>query len=158
MTRYHGSNQINRRGRETFSSSKKSGNSRQRRQSNVPDADKTVEQWGDVRLASLRLKCNHYDLVETGRIHALQERLYDHPLKTRSSLITLTFILCIFVNLPRLFFSYVPDGITCLPILNLLVIGPHQSENCQHSIGHRYVNNDLFHLNLNHFIQVPPLL
>ena len=41
-------------------------------------AQVTVEQWGDVGLASLRLKCNQYDLEETGRKHVLQQRLYEH--------------------------------------------------------------------------------
>ena len=56
----------------------KADKSRKRRPSDVADADKTVEQWGEVGLASLRLKCNQYDLAENGRKHILQQRLYDH--------------------------------------------------------------------------------
>ena len=42
------------------------------------DGERTIDDWGKMKLVALRLKCNQYSLVETGNKRELQERLYSH--------------------------------------------------------------------------------
>ena len=42
------------------------------------DGERSVDDWGKLKLFALRLKCNQYSLSETGNKMELQERLFDH--------------------------------------------------------------------------------
>ena len=42
------------------------------------DATLTLEQWGDLDAPTLRLKCEQYKLIATGKKDVLKQRLFDH--------------------------------------------------------------------------------
>ena len=42
------------------------------------DGERSVDDWGKLKLVALRLKCNQYSLSEIGNKMELQERLFDH--------------------------------------------------------------------------------